>query len=442
MGATCCGCAVGGRRHYCPQRAMPRLPKAFLPSKRRVEDVTEDSAAALPLFGRKRSRHLPVARGAENERLVADASGEIVKVDDGMPCQGLEEYVEMSVNAALTIHAGVWESFQESLRLHKEVRARDLAEQQVAGIYGELCDIVATLIGCVDGEESTEETEDRRCYDVVRFQGRDVVSANGGRKRATKRQIDMSKQLVLARSHGISGRTRDALVAALAVLSTRREMSWLDAYDMEWPVRGYFAHALVDPTSVCRVSLVRDGGSLRPASLVATHTLPLAEALWRMDGCGPLAGESRTWCQKGGREFALQEIIEANSGEEEHRQPAHTLRPEPMIRELLCTNKPIVLLDAYVALAPREHSRKHRLSEIVRAELVALLREAKAQGHAVVFQVGGDDPHLLAEKVYLQPAFTQYGLRCGYLRWRGSPRTPWAREQSWNIRACLGLQLP
>merc|ERR1712232_894327 len=109
--------------------------------------------------------------------------------------------------------------------------------------------------------------------------------------------------------------------------------------------------------------------------------------------------------------------------------------------ELLCSRRPVMLLDVYAALAPRDEARKYGINKVVQSELVALLRNAKARGLAVVFMVGGDRD--LAEKVYLRPQFTEHGLRCGNLRWRDSPRGPWAREKLlWENRYIIGLQLP
>merc|ERR1711924_361099 len=98
--------------------------------------------------------------------------------------------------------------------------------------------------------------------------------------------------------------------------------------------------------------------------------------------------------------------------------PTQHLRAEPKIRELIRSKVPVVMLDVIAALAPRECAAEHGLSEIVKAELTALLRQAHADGKAVVFMLGGNKPQTLAQKVYLKPPSTDNGLRCGYLRWR------------------------
>ena len=258
----------------------------------------------------------------------------------------------------------------------------------------------------------------------------------------------MTKLLSLARHDGKHGIAREALCAALATLASRREMVWLDQYLGESPSRGYFAHALVYPSATFRLSFSIDDSHPRPASLMLTQIVPLAQALENMDGGGPLKLSKwpRSWWQKPGPpEFALQDIVKGESDDGENRNSrvdTKALKPDPKLWEVLATKTPIVVLDSYVALAPRRMARQHNMGDIIKSELVTLLRDAKSQGRAVVFQVGGDDPHLLAKKVYLQPHFTQFGLRCGYLRYRASPNAAWNREQRWDQRALIGLQLP
>merc|ERR1719382_18614 len=126
-------------------------------------------------------------------------------------------------------------------------------------------------------------------------------------------------------------------------------------------------------------------------------------------------------------EFALQcleggEDLGAFGSHPEERMPAKALVAEPRLRELLESGAEVECVDAYVALAPRAIAAKEGLGDVIRAEFVELLRGAKAAGRAVVLQLGGNNAHLLARKVYLRPAFTQFGLRCGYLRWRSGPQ--------------------
>jgi len=352
----------------------------------------------------------------------------------------IEKEVDRVVEVALQRHCRFLSTFEENVSLHGEPRAREIAEEEVASMYDEFCEFVAKLMRWTEHEQSSNQKAGGVVYDVAQFRGRSMAENPSASSR--DHDADVTLDLMLARTESRRGCARDALCAVLATLSSRREMCWMHAYDVELPVRGYFAHALVDPTSLFRMSFKCDGSMIRPASLLVTHTLPLGEALQRMDQCGPLPFNPRVYCKEPGRQFALQEIMRSEPGEDERRQPADTLKHEPELHKLLRTRTPIVLLDAYVALAPRGISKKCDLSPIVREELVNLLRESKEQGRAVVFQVGGDDPHLLAQKVYLQPFFSQYGLRCGYLRWRGSASEPWAKEKRWDGRACLGIQLP
>jgi len=256
----------------------------------------------------------------------------------------------------------------------------------------------------------------------------------------------------------------------LAVLSARREKAWLDGLEAEerlknqlkWKrrkqqklqenvadlmsrkIRGEFSRALVDPEAIFRVAFASNDSRLRPASLMISYQCPLKEALESMDSNGPLEERPFSWFAKAGREFALQEICTGTGLDNDFsREHVVKLTPDPAIKKLLASRKPAVFLDAIAALAPRKQSKEYSLRKIVQWELQTLLREAKVKGQPVVFMLGGKESHKLAEKVYLQPPFTENGLRCGYLRWRESPRHPWAREKlSWYDRMCIGLQLP
>jgi len=358
-----------------------------------------------------------------------------------------EEFLRLT-DEAVRIHADVLGCYESSLEFFgkaekgedvEEGPARELAEEQVASVYERLCELVMRLTRWTEHEQSEGKASDGEVYDVAQFQG---ISPE---KRRNCKAASLSAKMQLARdTPGRRGRARDALCAVLATLASRREMVWLQAYDVEEPVRGYFAPALVSPTSVFRWSLRRSpsspGAPPRPASLLVTHHLPLMKALWKMDQCGPLPFEPRTWCKENrGSQFALQELASAEDGDRQH---VDDIRSDPRLHRLLRTKTPVVLLDAYVALAPRELSRQHGLGEIAREELRAVLRESKERGQAVVFQLGGEDPHLLAYKVYLKPFFMEWGLRCGYLRWRSSSKESWAKEKPYQGRAVLGLQLP
>jgi len=99
-------------------------------------------------------------------------------------------------------------------------------------------------------------------------------------------------------------------------------------------------------------------------------------------------------------------------------------------------------MDTLAALAPRDVCKSQGFSEIVRAELATLYREAKQRGEAVVFSMGSSNPHKLAQMVYLRPPLAEHGMRCGNLRWRESANVTWAREFEWDDRIALCLQMP
>eukprot|EP00438_Fugacium_kawagutii_P023462 Skav220958 [mRNA] locus=scaffold1928:125988:143386:+ [translate_table: standard] len=80
---------------------------------------------------------------------------------------------------------------------------------------------------------------------------------------ASDRRRRLSARLAAAREVA-RGAKRDALCAVLAALCCRLQKNWLAAYDDEVPARGYFAHALVDPSSCFRVAM-KPGATLRQA---------------------------------------------------------------------------------------------------------------------------------------------------------------------------------
>jgi len=281
------------------------------------------------------------------------------------------------------------------------------------------------------------------------------------------------------------GRAWEACCAVMAALSTRTEKSWLEANDVcphleehlstlpgckskksaqrkleickflekeASSVRGFFAHYMVSPTTNLRIAFapgVPMSMPALPASLVITNRLPLWDALVSLDGDCPLKGEakSRTWCMAAGRQFAFQL---ANIGVPERpaavsrkaRAAGSTLQHDAKLLKLLRSKKPVVQLEVVAALAPRDVSKQQGLGEVVKAELAAVMQEAKRRGEAVVFCLGSASPHLLAEKVYLRKPISDNGLRCGYLRWRASADAPWARETEWSDRTTLCLQMP
>lgn len=185
-------------------------------------------------------------------------------------------------------------------------------------------------------------------------------------------------------------------------------------------------------------------GTCRPASLLLTHSISFRTALAKMDGGGPLRNPPRKWCR---REFAFQDLVFGEfasgvSAPRGERCPARLLEVEPRITELFRSRAPVLFLDVVAALAPRGEAKELGVSDVVKVELSRLLREAKERGQPVVFMLGGDQPHVLAQKVYLRAPFTDFGLRCGYLRWREAAAEPWAREKPEDERVCLGIQMP
>lgn len=277
-------------------------------------------------------------------------------------------------------------------------------------------------------------------------------------------------------------RAWEACCALMAAMSSRKEKNWLEAHEMTQDIEaamqaqekckskngsrrrkalrkhieqrcergcGFFVQYLVHKGTTLRLNFAQSGtemGGLVPAALVVTANLPLWDALATMDDKGPLRGEAakREWCHKAGRQFAFQaanlECVDEES--RNARVPAAMLKSDPKLRGLLRSKKPATLLEVIAALAPRAVAKECDIGSIVKAELTRVTREAKEEGDAVVFCLGSDSPHQLASKVYLRRPISDYGLRCGYLRWRASADVAWARERIWDERICLCLQMP
>jgi len=278
-----------------------------------------------------------------------------------------------------------------------------------------------------------------------------------------------------------SFRALEALCAMMAVLSARKEKSFLELFgtreDIEDKLKkipscksktsiqrkleiqkflenessyghGYFAHYTVKPDATLRIAFAPGKLKSTPASLVITERLPLFDCLGSPNddnADAPLRGLAKTkkWCMQPGTEFAFQ-VANTEMDEEERtsRVAAADLEADAKLRELLLSGKHVVYLEVVAALAPRDVSREQGHSAIIKAELTNVMREAKNRGEAVVLALGSDSPHTLAQKVYLRQPISDYGLQCGYLRWRASSELPWAREQSWDNRSCLCLQMP
>lgn len=340
---------------------------------------------------------------------------------------------DMAVQAALALHEDFLSEFVGKSKERKGPGWEggcERAEQMASERYEEMLGAIQRLLPLIAAQEEKECRGDI-AYSTLTLGGCEAGAAGG--------------EVACC---------REALCAVLAAIASRREMCWLEAHGDETPVRGYFAHALTQPESCLRIAVVAASHVPRslPASLLVTSRLPLWEALARTDNEGPLKGMPQTLLAGGTEapgdlQLALQELdggddLGAHGSLPEERKLVQDLVPEPGLERLLRSAAHVLAVDAYVALAPRAVSAAHGLSEVVQAELELLLREAKAEGLAVVLQLGGCNPHRLAAKVYLRPTFTRHGLRCGYLRWRPSGKAPWAREQALANRVCLGLQLP
>lgn len=274
-------------------------------------------------------------------------------------------------------------------------------------------------------------------YRALVFCGRTVATGSAD-------SDDLSSRLAEHRRDA-KGRASDALCAALACLCSRLEKVWLDSYSEELPVRGYFAHALVDPASTFRVAL-RPGRTPRLASLLITKEVPLAKALASMDHGGPLpeglhaANSSPHFADC---EFGFQRIASPNGRGDDFREALQDVQPQDTLARLFSSEEKVTYLDVYCALGSKEYVRQHGLGAIVKAELLALLRDARKRGAAVVFHVGGENPVTLATKVYCQPWVADIGgLQCGYLRWRERGSGAWQPMKHHTSRVVLGLQLP
>ena len=111
---------------------------------------------------------------------------------------------------------------------------------------------------------------------------------------------------------------------------------------------GYVAPKLVDPSSVFQVAFLSDEPRLRPASLIIANLLPLEIAFEHMDRKGPLKTVAYDWLRKTRRQFALQEINKGTEeGDRNEREYARGLASEPMIKELLCSRRPVMLLSPF-----------------------------------------------------------------------------------------------
>lgn len=376
-----------------------------------------------------------------------------------------DQELEKAIARAMDLFTEALTAYALEMDLRGAEKADKLAEQWSAEHYGELKSAVLALLPWT-GE--MKEAEDGS-YDLLKFQGR----------RTQKKKLCKQQLQIFRKRHGEQARAWEALCAVLSAMASRQEKVWLEYTDlreqMKWALQnmplctskrsarrkvairnlipklvqegaGAFAESLIDRRSVHRVTLAREpGGGFTPATSMTTRRMPLWDALKTMDDGGPLHGEAadKTWCAGAGRQFALQDLqFGHENGSRKERMFVRHLQADPQLRDLLRSKRPVVLLDTLAALAPREVCKSQGLSKIVKTELHTLFREAKARGEAVVYTLGSDVPHKLAEKVYLQPPLADYGMRCGCLRWRASSDVAWAREFRWDDRITLCIQMP
>jgi len=342
--------------------------------------------------------------------------------------------------------------------------AQQLAEGWADQKYKELSSVILRLLPWA----GNLRTAAAGFYNVINFNGR----------KTTRWEVS-NRQLQHLRDLGTEARAWEALCAVMAAISSRGEKVWLECHDLldelktifkkqsvpdsklssrrrdtirkEAPKMvedgaGFFALALIDPRSVHYVTFAKGPEGPLPATSMIIRRMPLWDALKTMDWEGPLRGAAadKGWLRSSDRQFALQDLqLDHEDKSRKERTDIKDLEPDNQLRDLLRSKRPVVLLDTLAALAPREVCKTNEFSRIVQAELVSLVKEAKAQGEAVVFHVASDDPCKLAKKVYMRSPVADYGMRCGCLRWRASPSDPWAREfHKSDERLTLCLQMP
>jgi len=350
--------------------------------------------------------------------------------------------VDAAVGEALSLHSALMQILKTKTRCKGGSwnQGAEAAGEKAGQMYWDLLRIFNRLFPMSDLGSATQETVDgQSVYSVFEFTGKEVKVK--GRKRP-----DMSQMLEELRSRGPVARATDALLTVLSCIGSRKEMCWIESFDDEKPQRGHFVHVLADPRSVCRLACVPSSFGLTPASLILVENIPMRTALENFDNDGPLKEAPDKF---GGKyEFAFQQLIDNEQlGTEDgrivdERQNVRDLVVSPELTKLIQSNKPVIMLDSYLALAPRELVQSQDLAKVIRAEFEKVLKRAKEEGKAVILQLGGERAHMLAKKVYMRPNFAQFGLTCGYIRWRSGPNAGWGKEQHSDDRTCIGLQMP
>jgi len=354
-----------------------------------------------------------------------------------------DDSINGAVNEALSLHDALLQVLKSKFRCKGgSWNSGAVAVGVAAGeMYWDLLGVFNRLFQQAQlGTKSEVVMEGESKYSVYEIDGEKIEGRKGRKK------LELSDMLDQLRSRGPTERATEALFTVLSCMGSRQQMCWVESFEDEKPNRGYFAHALVDPICTTRLSCVELGHRVVPASLIVTEKWSFRECLDNFDNDGPLKEAPKRLGSK--CEFAFQALIDDDKllDEDERicdvRTPLRDLAVDRVLTEFILKDAPVLLLDSYLALAPREVVAAEGLGKIIRAEFETVLRKAKQDGMPVILQLGGSEAHMLAKKVYMRPNFAQYGLRCGYIRWRMNSGANWGKEQHCDDRVCLGLQLP
>jgi hypothetical protein len=469
-----------------------------LKSKLRAAALKAKEAAKplTPERKEKRKAEYMVARNfPETIRKIVKYDKEVRVANEGGANELDEQLLDKAVDEAMRIHNEAWTAYALERDRgtgdgeEREDRACGVREKVVAETYEELKTILLDLLPWMG---TMQENANGRNYHAVECIGlKPPQHLEEGQIHWTllgarlAKGLPASEKLLGARlacmRRNPKFRALEAICAMMATISGRKEKSFLELFgtreDIEDSIkkkpgcktkgsvrrkeeilkflekeshygRGYFAHYTVKTHATIRITLAPGVPKATPASVLITERVPLFNVLGSEndeDGDAPLRGQAKSWkwCTQPGREFAFQ-VANFNTEEKDRncRVAGRDLQPDPELKALILSRKPVVYLEVIASLAPKDVAKQQGHSAIVKAELEMVMREAKSRGEAVVLCLGSDSPHTLAEKVYVREPISNYGLQCGYMRWRASPHVPWAREQKWDGRTCLCLQMP
>jgi len=445
-----------------------------------IKKIVKDDAEEIQRFAKEQVETMDVSEELSEEELTK---------------------LNRAVDVAMNIYKDMWIQFVfEYDRTNgdgdeREDRACAFMETLVAERYEDLRIAATNLIPWLPPMQPATEGGDYNVFEVDGYQPPQHLRKGATNWRLLASQYPATGAPALEKVMGASlacfrrdpkFRALEAFSAMMAVISARKEKSFLEVFatqkELESEMKklqkkglkvqsknsaqrkhetrkflekqepfgyGYFAHYLVKPHATMRVAFRPGVPAPMPVSVIAVEHITLFDALGSPDtGDGSFVGVAKSydWCSQEGTQFTFQAanlgIEEKAKMHKELREPVEGLRPNAELRDLLLSRKNIVYLEVTAALAPRELAKREGLSAIVIAELAKLMRDAKERGEAVLFCLGSDCPHKLAEKVYLRKPIGDHGLRCGYFRWRKSADAPWAREAMWEDRPCHCLQMP